>query len=289
MNIRDISKVLFTCGGLLLLAAACNKGVNDKTLTPPAFSEFGTNNLLGNYFVTNSPSSVFKIPVGITNTANTDRTIQLTITSPTGAVAGTQYTAPTTVVIPAGKALDSLEVKGLFAGYPTGRKDTLRIHITGGDVPVNVYNNTYNLVLQKYCDVTLDGLAGNYNDTRETNSAGGNPYGPYTVVIKDLQLLTATTAKGLLENLWDDDLDDLEIYFDWADPANFSVSIPLQYTGQDYDVGQPLMVRTAPGQPNSFSSCDQTISLTADFIVNNYPTPGLSAYLARNYKIYIKR
>lgn len=288
MNIKNISRLLFAGCGLLLLAA-CEKGVNDKMLTPPAFSEFGTSNLLGKYFVTNSASSVFKIPVGITNVANTDRTIQLTITSPTGAVAGTQYTAPTTVVIPAGEALDSLAIKGIFAGYPTGRRDTLRIKITGGDVPVNGYNNTYNLVMQKYCDVSLAGISGAYTNTRETTSSGGNPYGPYTASIKNLTQLTPTTAKGLVENLWDSGLDDLEIYFDWTDPANFTVSMPQQYSGVDYDVNQPIDVRTSPGQPNSFSSCDQSISLTVDFIVKNYPTPGTNTYYARNYKINMKR
>lgn len=288
MNLKNISKALIAGAGLLFLAS-CEKGVNDKIVTPPAYSEFGTNNLLGKYFITNSATSSFKIPVGITNVSSTDRTIQLTLASPTGAVAGTQYTAPSTVVVPAGKGLDSLVVKGLFAGYPTGRRDTLRITITGGDVPVNSYNNTYNLVMQKYCDVTLAGISGAYTNTRETNSAGGSPYGPYTTRIKNLQQLTPTTAKGLVENLWDSGLNDLEISFDWTDPANFTVAIPQQYSGVDYDVNQPILVRTSPGQPNSFSSCDQSISLTVDFIVNNYPTVGSSAYYARNYKINMKR
>lgn len=289
MKINQISSSLFAGGLFLLLVASCKKEINDKIVTPPAFSEFGTSNLTGKYFITNSSSSSFKIPVGITNVAGVNRTIQLSLTSSTGAAAGTQYNAPSSVVIPAGKGVDSLVVNGLFAGYPTGRRDTLRIKITGGDVPVNTYNNTYTLVMQKYCDVSLAALAGNYNNTRETNSSGGSPYGPYTVVLKNLQTLTATTAKGLIENLWDSGLDDLEIYFDWTDPANFTVSIPQQYTGLDYDVGQPLLVRTSPGQSSSFSSCDQSISLTVDFIVNNYPTAGSFAYYSRNYKINIRR
>ena len=276
-------------GAGLLMVASCDKGVNDDKLTPPAYSEFGTNNLTGKYFITNSTASVFKVPIGITNVMNTDRTIQLSITSPTGAVAGTQYTAPASIVIPAGKALDSLAIKGIFAGYPTGRRDTLRITITGGDVPVNAYNNVYNVVLQKYCDVTLPGISGAYNNTRETNSSGGSPYGPYTASIKNLQQLTPTTAKGLIENLWDSGLNDLEINFDWTDPANFTVTIPQQYSGVDYDVNQPILVRTSPGQPNTFSSCDQSISLTVDFIVSNYPTVGTSTYYSRNYKINLKR
>lgn len=288
MQIKKIS-LNTLIASVLLLAIGCEKPIDDEIILPPGYSEFGTSNLSGKYFITNSASSAFKIPIGISNVATTDRTIQLAITSPTGAVAGTQYTAPTSIVIPAGKALDSLAIKGLFAGYPTGRRDTLVIKISGGDVPVNTYNTTYTLVMQKYCDVSLAALAGDYDNTRETNSSGGSPYGPYTVKLKSMQALTATTGKGVIENLWDSGLGDININFDWTDPANFSVSIPQQYTGQDYDIGQPLDVRTSPGQPNSFSSCDQSISLTVDFIVRNYPTPGTSTFYSKNYKINIRR
>jgi hypothetical protein len=285
---RNTSKIALA-GIVLLSIASCKKGVNDKITNPPAYSEFGTSNLLGKYFITSAPGSSFKIPVGITNLSTSPRTIQLTYTSSTGAVAGTHYTAPTTITIPAGKALDSVEVKGIFANYPTGRKDSLKIKISGGDVPVNGYNNLYTLLLQKYCDVSMTALSGTYNNVRETTSTGGSPYGPYTVIIKNVQTLTPTTGSALIENLWDSGLDDIQILFDWTDPANFSVNIPMQYTGQDYDVGQPIFVRTSPGQPNSFSSCDQSVSLTVDFIVNNYPAPGSSAFYSKNYKINIKR
>lgn len=288
MQIKKRS-ILFVYAALILTGISCKKEIEDDKITPPAFSEFGTSNLLGRYFITSSPGSSFKIPIGITNVTSENRTIQLTITSPTGAVSGTHYTAPNTIVIPAGKALDSLEVKGIFANYPTGRKDTLRVSITGGDVPVSGYNNIYNILMQKYCDVSLTAMSGAYNNTRETNSTGGSPYGPYTTILKSTVNLTATTGRGMIENLWDSGLDDIQILFDWTDPTNFSVSIPQQYTGQDYDVGQPLDVRTSPGQPNTFSSCDQSISLTVDFIVRNYPTTGQSTFYSKNYKINMKR
>ena len=282
-------KKIYLVIAVAFILASCRKDINEDSLTPPAFSEFGTSNLTGKYFVTNSSSSVFKIPIGITSVASTDRTVQLTLSSPTGAAEGLQYEAASSVVIPAGKAVDSLEVRGLFAGYPVGRKDTLRIKITGGDVPANTYNNTYNLIMQKYCEVVLSELEGDYNNTRETNSSGGTPYGPYTTVVKNLQQLTPTTAKGWIANIWDSGLNDLEVFLDWTDPANFTVTLPQQYSGVDYDAGQPLDIRTSPGQVSTFSSCDQSISLTVDFIVKNYPAPGSSAYYSQNYKINMKR
>jgi len=112
---------------------SCKK---QETPIPPAVAKFSTTT--GNYFVVNSSSSSFKIPVSVTAATNVDRTINYTVTSPSGAAAGSQYVAlPGSIVIPAGKVIDSIELKGLFSGYPTStRKDTLDIKITCVDVPV---------------------------------------------------------------------------------------------------------------------------------------------------------
>lgn len=291
MTIKNFSGIILA--GCMLVFGSCTEEVNDDIVTPPAFAEFGTSNLLGKYFITNSASSAFKIPIGITNVTNSDRTIQLNISSPTGAQSGVQYTAPSSIVIPAGKAADSLIVKGLFAGYPTGRRDTLRIAISGGDALVNTYNNTYDLVMQKYCDVSITALQGNYTKTTQATPTGGSAAGPYTVVLTNMQSLSATTARGVLQGLeltnYGLPLDDIQIVLDWTDPANFTVTMAQQYTGWDYDVNQPIDIRSSPGQANTFSSCDQSLSLTVDYIVNNYPTAGSSAYFSRNYKVNIKR
>lgn len=277
---HKFSKFLFVAGSLIF-AASCTEKVNEELLEPPSFAEFGTSNLTGKYFITNSTSSSFKIPVGITNTGTSDRTIQFTYTSPTGAVAGTQYTAPQSVVIPAGKALDTLVVKGLFAGYPTGRKDTLRIKIAGGDVAANAYNNTYNLVMQKYCDVTLAGLGGDYNNTFE------GTYGPYPTSIHGLVSTGATTATGMIDNLYDVGFTNTSAVFDWTDPAAFAVTIPAQSTGFTWG-GLPLMIRSTPGALSTFSSCDNTVSVRIDiYRVNG----GVAEYYqgTRNYLVSMAR
>ncbi len=245
----------------LLLIISCNKEINDDIKTPPAFSEFGTSNLTGNYFVTNSASSSFKIPIGITNISDKDRTIQISISSSTGAVAGVQYTAPTSIVIPAGKALDSLAIRGLFAGYPTGRKDVLRIRITGGDVPVNTYNNSYTLNLQKYCDVVLAALSGNFTANEYLND-GSFSYGPYGSAVVSLTATGATSASGAFVNLFDAGWRNIQFTMDWSDPANFRISIPLQSTG----VSDPAYVRGSSGRVNAFSSCDQTFTVSLDLL-----------------------
>lgn len=289
------NRFIYIAAGLLLTSAvACKKNniAVDKDVTPPEAARFVVSGSVYSYYIQDlAAGSFYKIPVGITNVSNVDRKIQFTYASPTGAANGTQYKAPQTVTIPAGKALDSLVVQGLFAGYPTGRKDTLNIKISGGDgfVAPNAYSTSIALIMQKYCNVVLADLQGNYSNTRETNSSGGSPYGPY---VSDVTLKaiagSSTTASVVFGNFWDSGIDAAGT-IDWSDPANFKVTIPYQYSGLDYAANQPLYLRTSLTQPSTFSSCDQSFSITADFIIQNYNNTGNSAYYAQNYKIYIKR
>lgn len=286
----------YTIAGCMLLAViACKKNnaaVDKDPLSHPEAARILKNTTTESFYIQNNEAgSVYKLPIGITTTSNSDRKVKVTYTSPTGAVNGTQYTAEEFLTIPAGKTLDTLRIKGLFANYPTGRKDTLKIALANADgaVKVNAYSNTFTLVMQKYCEVLLADLGGVFNNTRETNSSGGSPYGPYTSEVEITPIAgSATKANVKFLNFWDSGIEVVGT-MDWANPAAFTVTIPRAYTGLDYAAGQPIDVRTSPGQISTFSSCDQSFSLTVDFIVNNYPSPGSSAYYSQNYKIYIRR
>ena len=207
----------------------------------------------------------------------------------TGALAGTHYTAPTSIVIPAGKALDSLAIHGIFAGYPTGRRDTLRVRITGGDVPVNAYNNVYTLIMQKYCDVTLSAFAGNYTGTREYDATGALAWGPYTTAVNTITTTSATTGEANITNLFDYG-GQVHALFDWTDPASFKVTIPEQNTGAIVvSGGTPyrLWIRTN-GSASTFSSCESTITVFIDAIAKNAAGTTLGTF-ETNYKIVMNR
>ena len=280
MNIKN-TFFLIVATGLLLGISSCKKGDHiDKVITPPELAKFGTNTV-SQYFVTNSASSTFKIPVGFTTKSEAARTINFTYISSTGAAQGVQYNAPASITIPAGGAADTLAINGIFAGYPTGRKDTLRIRISGTDT---AFYNTYTLVMQKYCSVVLADLEGNYDNTREYNSSGTLTYGPYTVAVKNSQPLTATTAKVMFENLYDAGWNDIEATIDWTDPANFKVTIAKQNTGAT-EAGNPLYVRSASGKTNTFSSCDQTFSLSVDLLAGANGTE----VVASGYQFRLRR
>ncbi len=258
----------------IVTIVACDK--NKAILKPPAYSEFATplvsNNL---YFVKNDPNSQIKIPIGITNVSNVDRKIVIKDSS-YAAVAGTQYTvAPTTITIPAGKASDSIVLKGIYAGYPIGRIDTIFLKITGGDVPANAYNTTYSVIMQRYCEVVAADLIGNYAHTND----GSSPQGPYTASISDWDSTGPTSATikihdlGATADVGYGDLDPsgnsagflptnpahlgLTAMLNWHNPANFTVTIPSQtYVLNSYGHGPSTISGSG-----TFSSCKQTFTI----------------------------
>lgn len=243
---------------------ACQKNnlAVDTDLVPASAAKFNTAVLQSTYYVRAS-GVPFSLPVGVTTVSDKARTINLSYASSTGAAAGVQYNAPATITIPAGKAVDTLRVTGIFAGYPLAtRVDTLRVTVGGGDVPKNDYNNTYTIIMRKLCDVNLTTLSGSYTKTREYNNTGGLAYGPYTTQVLGLTSTGASSATGRIRNVYDWDWADLTVNLDWTNPLAPTATIPLQRTyGSD-----AYSVRSTPGRPNTFSACDNTITITLDFL-----------------------
>ena len=188
-----------------------------------------------------------------------DTKIEVSVSSPTGAAAGVQYSLPaSSVIIPAGQTLDSLSVQGIFAGFPGSRIDTLVFTISGGDVEAAAYNNTYKLVLQKYCPVTLSSFAGTWNNVDDNDGTG--IYSVTVAPITAANQTSATTGYIMVTGLWGvPGSGPIRVDLDWTDPANFKTSIP---TGQNLYIhptyGQAKVRPTAFG---TFSSCNGTLTL----------------------------
>src|ERR1051325_3354102 len=112
---------------LLFIIQACKKNAADIIVAPQQAHFVGQTS--GVFFVTTS-GATYKIPVGLTSVSDKDRTVNINITSRTNAQAGSQYTiASKSLLIPAGMAIDSITIGGVFAQYQSGRKDTLDIQI----------------------------------------------------------------------------------------------------------------------------------------------------------------
>lgn len=285
MSKKSLFLIPVFAGILLFSVYSCKK---QETLTPPSASEFvtPTGSLTGAYYVQDDPNSVFKIPVGFTTVSDKDRTIQFTYTSSTGAAAGSQYNAPASITIPAGKVLDTLRLNGLFAGYPTGRVDTVTVQITGGDATANAYNNTYKVVLRKYCNVDLNALSGVY--TTSTDKQGSNAWGPYISNISATST-GATTATLTIQNFSAAAFGPfaptdaaanpgIKVDIDWTNPANFTTKMQTQAFYNDPTYGPATIKANGNG---TFSSCDQS------FTVNYTVTVAAGSF--GNFTTVIKR
>lgn len=270
---NNISKVLLAAV-LVAGVVACKKNnlVADTDIVPPSQSEIilpraaVTNNNTVVYFIKNSPTDEYKIPVGITTVSNSARTIQFTYTSST-AQNGVHYNAPASITIPAGGVLDTLRIKGVYAAYNGTRIDTVKIKITGGDVPRNQSRDSVTVIMRKYCDVILADLMGNYANTREL--WGTSAYGPYTTSISSATPLTATTARIVVQNIYDYGWGPITFTLDFADPANFKATVVEQTSGiadagtlSAAYAGQQVAVRPFAGKQGTFNQCDQSFNLS---------------------------
>ncbi|MEP7144755.1 MAG: hypothetical protein ABI707_17865 [Ferruginibacter sp.] len=252
------------CIGILLLQG-CKK--QDTLVLPPSAAHF-TNLSAGTYFIT-APGITYKIPVGVTTVSNVDRVVSFTVTSPTGAVAGTHYSlSGNTVTIPAGKAIDSIEVKGVFDQYTSGRKDSLLFVLMEPSIKGAPYNDTFRLYMRGPCfegDVTLTDLLGDYKKTNET--FGTSPYGPYKTSITSAVQTSPTTGDIVVSNIFDAGWNPITFSLDWTDPLNRTVTLVRQtgiadggtvnpaYTGED------VLVQPFTGQKGTFSACKGTLQL----------------------------
>lgn len=250
--------------------SSCTKNnltVDVSPLVAPDAAAFVPANAVNrvSYYVksTNDP---FMIPVGLTNVSSIDRTIQLTYTS-NKAVIGTQYNAPATVTVKAGTSIDSIAFKGLFTGYPTGRKDTVKVMFSG--INTVLAKDSFELIMQGYCDVIAANLIGDYTKSTDTYGGSASTKPNYTGNISAWTPISATSATIVIKNMgatsdngWgpfastDGATTGLLATLNWSNPANFSVTILKQNYLND---GSGNSTITATG---TFSSCDNTFTIT---------------------------
>lgn len=283
INIKSVKLMLVTALVSALFFSACKKNNYsvdlESTPTAPTASQFVPINgvLRVDYFVRNGGPAL-KIPVGITNVSGQDREVKLTYTS-RNAQSGVQYNAPSSITIKAGAAIDTLNFQGIFAGYPTGRKDTVKIKFSG--IPGVERKDSFEVVIQAYCDVVLANLVGAYTRTNEYNNAGAYSWGPYTAGVRDLVATGATTAEGYFMNLYDYGWSDLKFTINWTTPGAFTVSVPLQAVNSP--ASGVSFVRTSSGKVNTFSSCDNTFTISLDLLDAN------QAVLATGYQFRLAK
>ena len=269
------ASLLFTA--MLLLTISCTKPASNLTV-PPALARF-----MGEaeqaYQVDADPAPPYVVRVGVTGVADEDRSVTVHITSLTGAVAGTHFTvsglgAGNTVTIPAGEVFGEFSITGVFSQYEAGRKDTLEIALEGPGMEIAGFNDTLKLSMRGPCfdgnitEADLEAMVGVYNNSFD---AGYDPWGPYTTRVVSITQLTATTARAIINNVFDYGLGDIPFIIDWTDPANVVIDVeqPTVVPGDAglinpaYE-GMSLVVRAPPASAtaaHNFSVCNNRINL----------------------------
>lgn len=259
---------------LLFVMSGCNKTKPYDVSVAPAQAHFTTENAQI-YSVVTDPAPVFNLQVGTTDVSTSDRTVTYTVTSPTGAVPGDQYTIDNsgTVTIPAGKSIGTIDIRGNYASYTGVRKDTLIFTLSTPSLEISAFMDTIAVVLTGCSEglTNLDELTGDYNNTNET--FGTSAYGPYTTSISSFVDLSPTSGSIVVENIFDDGWGPITFLLDWSDPNNTTAIVVPQnaiagsdagaisstYAGQTVSVAVPVASLSAT--PGTFSYCRQTFTL----------------------------
>ncbi len=283
------NKIVAFAAASALLLTACKKNnfvVDQDAVIPDSYAKFNTimpNDTIGTYMVT-SANNVFKVPVGVTNVSNQDRTVNFSYSS-NNATMGIEYTAPTSLTIPAGKAIDSLVIQGSYAALGANDIDTVKITIESNDqIGASTYKRNYYVVMRRFCDETqidVNVFAGIFNNTIEVlanaTTGAGTPYGPYTTEVSSITMTGATTARIAVENIFDDGWGAVQFDLDWTNPNDRQVRVIAQNAIPGSDAGTlngtyagiPVAIRPhANGQVGTFSVCDNRLVLISQLGVS---------------------
>lgn len=276
------------------IVAACKR--TGITLPPSQAHFMDLNSAV--YFITDTIVTD-TIPVGVTTVANKDRTVSFTVSSPSGALAGTQpadqYTlSSATVTIPAGQALGYIVVKGNFAFYKkdSTRKDTLVFAIVNGQsggIAPGDFNDSFTLVLRGHCLEGLDFDAAEFNGTYKKciDGLGGYLTPAYPITIISSTSTGPTSATLVIQDMGSqffgpfyaaDPVHNpgVSVNLDWSDPANLTATVLSQpYTTVAF-------ASSLVGDPGgTFSSCHQTFVLYYDVVGSGFDSGIVTTTIAR--------
>ncbi len=206
-----------------------------------------------------TPTTIYKIPVGLTKIPEGTRTVNVTVTTTTGATVGTHYTInKTSFTFDSKKVADTIVITGVQSQYLLGRKDTLKFSFTNTSDGIPSLFNTFTLAIRGPCleeDVTsaFVDMLGTYTKTFENGS-----YGPYQSTITAATGVGATSAKATINNIYESSISAVATFTYSAAPGPFSINMDPTQT-QYTNGGLPMFIKSSA--PGSFVYCAQTLRL----------------------------
>lgn len=234
-----------------------------------------------NVLVDVDPAPAYNILVGATTLSSQERLVTYTVTSPSGAVPGTDYSIPSgstsgTVTIPANETRATISVLPNAASFGLDDRDTLVMYLSEPSVAPARFLDTVILILRgpssSSCDegnpAPISNLNGDYTNTMEYVD-GSFSWGPYTTTISAAAITGPTSARIAISNIWDTGWGNIMFDLDFSDPTNLTAipvagDIPNSDAG---DISSTYAGQTAAVRPHSngsvgtYSFCDETFTL----------------------------
>lgn len=231
--IKYVKQVL--CLAVIMVSViGCKKHTNAENLiSAPEVAHFLGKSGAKLELISATDSMWVKVAVSTNSTAN--RTVTIQPVSST-AVEGTHYTISKKVfTFKPGQLVDSFCIRAVdYTMYAAGRKDTINFNIVLPEVVGADFNKSFQLILRGPCFATdinigeFDALLGTYLNSQD--DPFGTPYHYSTpMTVKSWVQTSATTAKVVINNLWDDNPSwgDITFNVDFTDPTNVTV-LPVQ-------------------------------------------------------------
>lgn len=260
---------------------SCDKSKVYDTIVPPSEIHFTSASL--SIRVGDDPTGTTNVPVGVgsTDVVSVDRTVGYTISSPSGAVLGTDFTAPNssltgTLTIPAGQTIVNLPLQIINAAYAPGSIDTLEVYLSNPSFGlVATFWDTLEIVVKGPCDLVnpeINDLRGIFANSVETFDGD---LSNYSTSVTSIQMLSPRTARVGINGVFDN-WPTIYVIFDWSGSewttTVESQSVPGTNAGAVFGPTYnniSYQIR-AQGEFGTFSACDETI-----YIVFNLGVTGV--------------
>lgn len=244
---------------LLLGFISCNKNNPYTTITSPTMPEFIAASNIVTFGVGNSsPTTNYIIPIGLTTASGGATSVKVSISSPTGAAQGTQYTATSTdISIPAGKVTDSsLVLTANYATYQNGRIDTLVLTIQNSNTNfvLDSTKTTLKVVIRRACALAISDYAGDFVVVKDEWA----DYAPGDVITLTNVDATHFTFKNVHA------LNPTPISVT-VNPTTNAVSIAKQTIGTLWNYNDPKYTTPNMSATGTIIPCDKIINFTVTY------------------------
>lgn len=212
-----------------------------------------TDSTEGAFYVQNVPNPEYLIEVGITNSVDYDRSIEVSI-DPSSDATASQYTIDNnSLFIPAGSHIGYIKVLGDYANSLTSGSTLVMDLVNVQDGVVAGFNNRFTLTIYQFCDFVVADFLGAW----DADEVG------YAVYTSNFTAGTDTALNEIvMSNIWDvNPSSQTKVYFNDSDPSNFVLDFPAytdNYLYNDATYG-PAYVDRGEG---TFSACAQTAYMT---------------------------